>query len=372
MKIQEFQSEKWMTDHERKAIYNLTDTSSDSLTFEEVLTLDPTALQNLELDYGWITGDPALRKEIFSLYQNQEEDTLTLCCGASQGNEMVMSFLLKPGDHVISFSPGYQQFSTFPQWLGASSTVLPLRQEDWSIDLKAFQKAITPQTKLVLLSNPHNPTGTWLDQKSLEALIAICRKNNIWILCDEVYRDPLGKDPSLSDLYEKGISTGSLSKQYGLAGLRTGWIKGNQEVIEGVNTFRDYAMISTGPLTERLASVALKNREKLAKHSEKVIAQNKKVVAKWLEQSAYFSCHIPLKSPVGLLKLPQNVSSVDFSLALLEETGIFFVPGSCFGLDGYLRLSFSKSHDNLPLILENLEAFTKDYVKNQVFQSEQS
>lgn len=365
MKIQEFQSEKWMTDYERKAIYNLTDTSADSLTFEELIAFDPVALQNLPLDYGWITGDPVLRKEIFSLYQDQREETLTLCCGASQGNELVMSFLLKPGDHVISFSPGYQQFSTFPQWLQASSTVLPLRQEDWLIDLEAFKKAITPKTKLVLLSNPHNPTGTWLNQKHLEELIAICREKDIWILCDEVYRDPLGKDPSLSDLYEKGISTGSLSKQYGLAGLRTGWIKGNKEVIEGINTFRDYTMISTGPLTERLASIALKNRKSLAQHSNEVIAQNKEIISKWLEKSAYFSCKVPLKGPVGFLKLPQGISSVDFSLALLEETGIFFVPGSCFGLDGYLRLSFSKSHNNLEQILKKLEDFTKDYIEKK-------
>lgn len=363
MQIKDFQSEKWMTDYERKAIYNLTDTSTDSWTFEELFALDPTALQNLDLDYGWITGDPALRKEILSLYQNQQEETLTLCCGASQGNELVMSLLLNPNDHVIAFSPGYQQFWDFPKWLQATSTLVPLNKDDWSIDFDAFQQAIRPETKLLLLANPHNPTGTWLDQGTLEKLIAICREKGIWILCDEVYRDPEGVDPSLSDLYEKGVSTGSLSKQYGLAGLRTGWIKGPTSLIQDINTFRDYAMISTGPLTERLGAIALRHRKTLSKRSQEIMVQNKEIVAQWLEKNPYFSCAIPTRGPVGLLKLPEGLSSKQFALDLLEETGIFFVPGSCFGLDGYVRLAFGKSHANLSDVLKRLNAFMDTYIQ---------
>ena len=365
MEIKDFKSEKWMTDYEREAIYNLTDTSMDSWTFEDLIALDPNALQNLPLDYGWITGDPQLRKEILSLYQNQEEDTLTLCCGASHGNELVMSVLLKPNDHVISFVPGYQQFWEFPKWLQATSTEVPLKPDDWAIDFETFEQAIRPETKLVLLANPHNPTGTWLDQGDLEKLIAICQEKDIWILCDEVYRDPLGKDSSLSDLYEKGISTGSLSKQYGLAGLRTGWIKGPTSLIKNINVFRDYAMISTGPLTERLATLALRHRDVLSQRSQSVMAHNKAIVDKWLKKSPYFSCIIPTRGPVGLLKLPQGISSTQFALDLLKETGIFFVPGSCFGLDGYVRLAFGKSHLNLDQTLEALDVFMEKYLKNE-------
>lgn len=361
MEIKDFKSEKWMTDYERQAVYNLTDTSTDSWTFEELIALDPTALKNLPLDYGWITGDPTLRKEILSLYQNQDEDTLTLCCGASQGNELVMALLLKPNDHVISFSPGYQQFWEFPKWFHATSTEVPLKKDDWSIDFEAFQKAIRPETKLVLLANPHNPTGTWLDQGALEKLVSICKDKGIWILCDEVYRDPNGKDPSLSDLYEKGISTGSLSKQYGLAGLRTGWIKGPASIIQSINTFRDYAMISTGPLTERLGVIALQHRDVLSQRAQEVMKKNKAIVAQWLKNNPYFSCTIPSRGPVGFLKLPEGLSSTQFALDLLEKTGIFFVPGSCFGLDGYVRLAFGKSHTNLLKTLTTLNTFMETY-----------
>lgn len=106
MRIEDFETEKWMNLYERQAKYNLTDTSSDAWTVQELLALEPDALQDLPLDYGWITGDPRLRKEILNLYQNQDESTLTLSCGALQGNEMVMASLLKPGDEVITFTPG--------------------------------------------------------------------------------------------------------------------------------------------------------------------------------------------------------------------------------------------------------------------------
>lgn len=371
MEIKDFLTEKWMNDYERAARFNLTDTSCDALSVADLLALQPDALDNLALDYGWISGDPALRQEILSLYSSQDEDTLTTTCGALQGNEMVMAMLLGNGDHVITFTPGYQQFAEFPRWLGCDVNEIELCEEDWSLDLAALKAALKSNTRLIVFANPSNPTGTWLDEKQLAKLIDLARDQNqktgqpLWILCDEVYRDPTDKkQPAISDLYEYGVSSGSFSKLLGLAGLRLGWIKGNADLIGQINTFRDYTIISAGPLSERLGAIALQNKEKILNHTHQTVANNLEVLRKWLQQTPYFSCVLPEHGTVAFLKIPEGVSSERFARDLLEETGIFFVPGSCFQKEGYVRLGLGKTHENLAGVLENLDAWTANWLKH--------
>lgn len=362
MEIKDFLTEKWMNIYERQARVNLTDTSCDSLSTRDLLALDPELFDDVTLDYGWIEGDPALRKEILSLYSDQNPSSLTTTHGALQANEMVMCMLLKPGDHVLTFRPGYQQFSDFPRWLGANVTEFDLDETDWSLDLDAFIEQITPQTRLVVFANPSNPTGTVLDEDQLKKLAAACGRHGTWILVDEVYRNPLDGEKSITDLYERGVATGSLSKQFGLAGLRLGWIKGAPSLIEAVNTFRDYTIISGGVLSEKIAALALHHKQTiLARHLE-TIENNKQILKAWLDQSPWFSCILPSKGTVAFLKLPEGVESEAFCTKLLDETGIFFVPGSCFEKEGYVRLGLGKSHENLPQALEQLDQWTGRYL----------
>lgn len=362
MKIETFLTEKWMNDYERQALYNLTDTSSDSLSVEDLLAFDPDCLKNLSLDYGWIQGDPRLRAQILKLYANQDDDTLAVCCGALQANEMVMAMLLKPGDEVVTFSPGYQQYSSFPAWLGCSVREIALNEKDWQIDFEALEEALGPQTRLLVFASPSNPTGTHLTQKDMERIAALCRQHGVWILCDEVYRNPLDGTPSLCDLYEKGIVSGSLSKLYGLAGLRVGWIKGPAEVIEAIQTFRDYTIISAGPLSERLAAVALEHQEEILKASYAVIEKNRRCIEDWLSTTPRFSCVFFDQAPVAFLKLPEGTDSETFARALLEQTGIFLVPGSCFFMEGYARLGLGKTHDDLKGVLKKLDDFAAGWL----------
>lgn len=366
MEIKDFLTEKWMNIYERQARVNLTDTSCDSLSTKDLLALDPELFEDVTLDYGWIEGDPALRKEILSLYSDQNPSSLTTTHGALQANEMVMCMLLKPGDHVLTFRPGYQQFSDFPRWLSARVTEFDLDETDWSLDLDAFIEQIRPDTKLVVFANPSNPTGTTLTEEQLKKLALACEKQGTWILVDEVYRNPADPEASISDLYERGIATGSLSKQFGLAGLRLGWIKGAPQLIEAVNTFRDYTIISGGVLSEKMAALALQHKDEiLARHLE-TIENNKQILQAWLDQSPYFSCVLPAKGTVAFLKLPEGVASEEFCTKLLADTGIFFVPGSCFEKEGYVRLGLGKSHEDLPRALKELDAWTEQYLAGKV------
>lgn len=363
MHIKDFLTEQWMNDYERKAVVNLTDTSSVSLSVNDLLAFEPSFLDGLMLDYGWITGDPVLRREILSLYADKREETLTMTGGALQGNQMVMDLLLEYGDHVITITPGYQQFSDYPRAKGCSVSEVPLEESDWSLDLEKIKAAIRPETKLVIFANPSNPTGTWLDPDCMEKLVQICKAHDIWLLCDEVYRSYEDDEISVADQYDKGIASASLSKPFGLAGLRLGWLKGNPEIIHRVNVLRDYTIISGGPLGEGAAAVALKHRHEILERTKEVVDSNCAIIQAWLEKSECFHCVLPKKGTVSFMQIPECLSSKQFCEDLLEETGIFFVPGACFDKEGYVRLGLGKKHEDLRGALERLETYTRRYLE---------
>lgn len=368
MKIERFLTEEWMNDYEQQAKYNLTDTSCESLTMQDLLRFDPKALEDITLDYGWITGLPELRKEVLSLYQNQDDNTLAFTHGGLQANELVMSLVLNPGDHIITIKPGYQQFRDYPRFLGCEASEVELDRTDWSLNIDELVKAIQPNTKMIIFANPSNPTGTWLDQGQLEQLIQVCKEKQIWILIDEVYRNPLFSDQevAISDLYDKGVSTSSLSKVYGCAGLRFGWIKANPQLIARVHSMRDHMLISTGPLVERMALIVLQNKKEILEGVQEVVQSNKQVLNEWLKQTPYFKLVMPKRGTVSFLQLPQGVDSTQFAIDLLNETGIFFVPGSTFGVDGYVRLGLAKKHENLKETLSRLDAFTQKWIEEHI------
>lgn len=358
MNIKDFLTEQWMNDYERQARFNMTDTSALPMGMEELLAFEPDLFNGLVLDYGWITGDPALRREILSLYEDQREETLTMTNGTLQANELVMNILLKAGDHVVTITPGYQQFSDYPRWLGCTVSELPLIEDGWTLDWMALEEEFQKGTRLMVFASPNNPTGTWLNREEVLRLRDLVRKYDVWILCDEVYRQYDADECAMSDVYEKGVSTASLSKLFGLAGVRLGWVKACPELIAQINVFRDYTLICAGPLSEKAAWAGLHHRQEILERSKKKIAENKKILAKWLEKSPWFSCQLPRKGTVSFLKLPEGLSSREFAKGLLEETGIFFVPGWCFGMDQYVRLSLGRNFEDLEGVLDRIDVWT--------------
>jgi aspartate/methionine/tyrosine aminotransferase len=360
MDTADFLCEQWMTRYERKAVFNMTDTSTEAVPLAQLLSYEPHILDDLMLDYGWIEGDPLLRKQILSLYQNQKEETLAICNGALEGNLFAMQAVLEPEDHVITFTPGYQQFFEVPKMLGCTVSEIEYIQPDWHIDTDALEKAVTDKTKLLVFANPANPSGTYLDKEGWKPVIEFAKKHDLWIICDEVYALPDADHPSVSDLYEKAIATCSLSKQYGLAGLRLGWIKGNPEMILRIVKARDYSIISAGPVNERLAAAAMLHLEEIGKERSQTLEKNKEKAKKWLAQSKYFSAVLPEAGTVCLLQYKDiPVECEEFALLLLKEKGIFFVPGSCFGLENCFRLGLGKKHENLEEIFVILEQTAK-------------
>ena len=281
MKIRNFGVEIWMNKYENVCELNLAETCVESLTVGELLDMagktDIAAeLLPLKLTYGEIEGSVRLRNLVAGLYERQKLENTVITHGAIGANALVHLTLVEKGDRVISVLPTYQQHYSIPESIGADIQILKLTEKTGFLpDLEELKKLATPGTKLIAINNPNNPTGSLMDRAYLEKIVEIARACGAWILCDEVYRgtDQEGADgmtASIADLYEKGISTGSMSKTYSLAGLRLGWIAGPEELIHAVSVHRDYNTISVGRLDDHFAAIALENRDKILKRSHQI------------------------------------------------------------------------------------------------------
>ncbi len=211
--LSEFAAEQWMTRYETLAKVNMTETSCDALRLEELEALEPGLFSELVLDYGPITGSEELKRQILAMYETGGPENITTAAGCVNASQHVMDELIEPEDSVMVFTPGYQQFAGYAASLGAQVTELPLDPANWQADLDALEEAAEHRgLDLLILNLPGNPTGTILTEEQLQRVIRIAETHDAWILCDEVYRGIGTVMPSVSDRYEKGIATGSLSK----------------------------------------------------------------------------------------------------------------------------------------------------------------
>lgn len=365
MKVNEFEVETWMTDHETHCQYNLTETCVSSLSLQDLQTyVDEdisSTIMNMTMDYGPITGSSRLKKAILSLYEKGTENQITITHGAINANELVMMGILEPGDHVVSLYPTYQQMYDFPASLGCEVSLIELDENNnWMPTIDDFKKIIQPHTKMICLNSPNNPTGTTLPFNLMQEIIEIAKENDCYILCDEIYRGINTKtsmmSPSFSDYYEKAIVTQSLSKVFSFAGLRLGWIKGPENIINDINYRRDYHIISSGPLDDYLACLVLENKDKILQRNRNICENNKDILKQWLDNEPLVSCVIPDEGTVCFLKYDIDMPSKELCERLQDETGVFFVPGSAFGIEYHLRFGFTHEPQ---YIQEGLNVFSK-------------
>ncbi|MGR3706945.1 aminotransferase class I/II-fold pyridoxal phosphate-dependent enzyme, partial [Sulfitobacter sp.] len=286
--------------------------------------------------------------------------------GTIGANMLVHKALVGAGDRVVAIVPTYQQHYSIPESIGADVQQLQLRENDGFLpDLDALRDLVVPGTKLIALTNPNNPTGALIERPMLEEIVQIARAAGAWILCDEVYRGTdqhgAGMTTSIADLYEKGISTAGMSKAYSLAGLRLGWIAAPQEVIEAVSIHRDYDTISVGVIDDYFAALALEHREKVLARSQTITRGNLSLLEDWVEKEPRISWVKPRSGTTALLKYDLPVSSKEFCVTLLNETGVMFTPGSAMNMEGYVRIGYA----NNPDILKKGLALVSDFLARQ-------
>ena len=354
MKIRDFGVEMWMNAYENDCTHNLAETCVRSLTVEELLDLSGKREETLEqlvqtrLTYGDIPGSPRLRQAIAGLYQAMSPERVTITNGAIGANALTMLTLVEPGDRVISVLPTYQQHYSIPESIGAQVDILQLREENgWLPDLdelRGLVKKAGGKVRLININNPNNPTGSVMEEPMLREIAGIAREAGAWLLCDEVYRGLCHQgDPytaSVADLYEKGISTGSMSKVYSLAGLRLGWIAGPRELTERLERQRDYHIISVGRLDDLLASVALESREAISARNLAICREGGRLLAEFVAGEPHITYVKPKGGTTAFLRYDLPMESAELCRRLQEETGVMLLPGSALDMEGYLRIGY--------------------------------
>lgn len=374
MKIKEFGVEIWMNLYENNCAVNIAETCVESLTINQLLTMagkKETILEELlpmKLTYGAIEGSDRLRNNIAALYSNQSAHNVVVTHGAIGANALVHQTLVEPGDRVISVLPTYQQHYSIPESIGADVQILALREEnDFLPDLEELRALVTPNTKLIAINNPNNPTGSLMNEAMLREIAKIAESVDAYVLCDEVYRgldqEGSGSTISFADLYSKGISTGSMSKAFSLAGLRLGWIVGPEELIHRVAIHRDYNTISVGMIDDYFACIALEIKDKILARNLALVKENRSILDEWVNSRADVSYIKPQSGTTALLKYHYDMSSRDFCVGLLEHSGVMLTPGSALDVEGYARIGYSNSaeilREGLALMSNYLDGLAK-------------
>lgn len=368
MDIRPFGVEMWMNEFETKCELNLAETCVESITLAELAEMAGMQdslwpeLAAMKMTYGAIEGSERLRKAVAALYERQTPENILTTHGTIGANSLVHQTLVSRGDHVISVIPTYQQHYSIPESIGAEVELLHLRPEqDFLPDLDRVRDIVRPDTRLIAINNPNNPTGALMDRAYLEEIVAIARSVDAWLLCDEVYRGTDqqgdGMTAAVADLYEKGISTAGMSKAYSLAGLRLGWIAGPADMLHDVMIHRDYNTISVGMVDEFLAAIALENRDKILGRSRQITRKNLAILTEWIAEEPLISWVPPKSGTTALLRYDLPMNSRDFCVTLLQEEGVMLTPGSAMDMEGWLRIGYTNPTEDLKAGLKKLSAF---------------
>jgi aspartate/methionine/tyrosine aminotransferase len=368
LRLPPFAVERWLARYEFRVPFNVAESCARPLTVAELgeLAGAEAGLAWLRLGYVDAAGQPELREAIAALHPGARADDVLVTMGAIEANFLALAALCEPGDRVVVAVPAYQQLYEVPRGQGAQVVFWPLRREDgWRPDFDLLRDLLARPTKLVVVNFPHNPTGVALTPAELAELAEVCAQRGALLHSDEVYRGlpAPGRTPQPSAWSGGGGVTvaGSLSKAYGLPGLRLGWLLAPPAVRQRAQEIRDYTSICSAAASEALGLLALRGRSAILARQREHAASNRALVEAALAQSGGRLDWVPpQEGVVGCVRCACELTGRDFATRLAEAHGTLVVPGDCFGLDGCcFRLGFGYETDRLAGGLERLLAFAR-------------
>jgi aspartate/methionine/tyrosine aminotransferase len=370
MNIETFKMERMQSTWENAVEYNLSESGVHPLTLNELLTAEELEeLARVGIGYTQTNGTPELRTGIARLYPGIGLEQVLVTAGSSEANFLLMWSLIEPGDEVLFELPNYMQMWGLVRGFGASVRTFRLSQDrDWQPDLDEMRKLVTPRTKLIILTNPNNPTGAVLSRETMDGIVNLADKAGAWILADEVYQGAElsgGQTPGFWGKYDKVLVVNGLSKAYGLPGLRIGWIVGPEAVIKKTWPYHDYTTISPSALSDRLASIVLSpaRRDKILERTRGILAANFPLLEAWLRaQAGLFEYRPPRAGAICFARYDLKVNSTALVERLIREQSVLLVPGDHFETDGYLRFGYGPAKDYLLEALGRVEETLKKYL----------
>ena len=370
MKVEDFLVERWMNEYEHNVEVNMAETCMQPFTLREFLKLVDREdylkeLLDLPLTYGYIEGHPQLREGISKLYNHVDPENVLVTGGAIEANFNALYSLVEPGDTVVSVFPTYQQLHSVAKGFGANVKRLYLRPENhWLPDVEELKELVDDKTRMIVLNNPNNPTGSLIDGDLMKAICDVAEDAGAYVLCDEAYRGLYIRDervPSVVDVYERGISTRSFSKPFSLTGLRLGWLTAGSDVIHECKLHRDYTTISKGVLDEALAVLAVEHIDKILERNNLMARRNHQLMDDWISAEPLIDWVPPRAGSVGFMKHHLDATAEEICLRLIKEKSTFMVPGDCFEMPEYIRIGYG---NNINILVEGLRRF-KEFLSIQ-------
>lgn len=356
--MRDFALEVHFSRWEFNARHHMTASDMESMTLGELTQMaGPAAREQLDslwLGYTETWGAPDLREAIAATYDGLSASNILCFAGAEEGIYAAMRVMLTPNDHAIVSVPNYQAAETVPLGLCAVTGVPLLEDENWRLDLDAVRAAIRPNTKLISVNLPNNPTGALMPQDDFAELVEICRAHDLYLFSDEVYRllerDESKRLPQAAEIYEKGISLNVMSKAYGLPGLRIGWIASpDTALLLKFERYKHYLSICNSAPSERLAVMALSVSDRILERNRALIAENLQ------KMDAFFADHADLfdwtRPDGGCVAYPRyrGADGVEaFCRDLVEEQGVLLLPASVYHSElmdapaGRFRIGFGR------------------------------
>lgn len=353
MDINTFLLEEFYEKHEFSAPHLLSQSDCQSMSIDDLLSLDPGVRSDFLatwLGYTEAKGDPHLRAAISALYESITPDEVLVHSGAEEAIHNFMQVFLEPGDHVIYLAPAYQ--SLYDVAVSLDCEVSPWRLEQgengWFLDMDLLPDLIRPSTRLIVINTPHNPTGYSLSAAQLAQVASIADENGIFVFCDQVYKGLEWSDGPhrwFCDICDNSLSLGVMSKSYGLPGLRIGWIATRDQVLyKKLLNYKCYTTICNSAPSEFLATIALRHHGGILDRNIALIQENIDFAAEFFDRhQELFVNNEPQAGPIAFHKYLGKDSVEDFCASLLESQGVLLLPGSVYGVDGYVRMGYGRA-----------------------------
>jgi aspartate/methionine/tyrosine aminotransferase len=354
VRIETFRMERMQCLYENEVEYNLSESGVQPMTVEELLG-GKDALERFlstEIGYPQSNGSLALRERIASFYPGAQPENVTVVNGGSEANYVTLWTLLEGDDRLAFMIPNYMQGWGLGRHYGAGTDSFHLRvREDggrrrWSLDVDELDRVVTADTKVILVTNPNNPTGGVLSEEEMDAVVAAARRARAWLVADEIYRGAEIEGeltPSFWGRYDKVVITSGLSKAFALPGLRVGWMVAPPKLIEKLWIRHDYTTLTPGALSEKLATLATEpaRRETILSRTRSIVQRNLPLLEDWIRSHGDLFDYVrPVAGAIAYVKYDLPIRSGALIDRIRQEQSVLLVPGDQLGMGKYIRIGY--------------------------------
>lgn len=365
MRIPDFHLEQYFAQWEFTTRFMLGSSDAETLGLHELLDLADAECaewwKTLRLGYTEVAGHPKLRAAIATLYDGIGPDDVGVFAGAEEAIFAFMNVSLGPGDHAVVVWPGYQGLYDVARAAGAEVSLVPIHHEEgWALPIERLEAALRRNTRAIVINFPHNPTGAHLDPVTFHRIVELARDRGAWLFSDEVYRyaefDDGDRLPAAADVYERGVSLGVMSKAFGLAGLRIGWIATHdRRLLRELQSFKHYLTICGSAPAEVLSTIAIRARDRILKRNHRIAMSNlTRLDVCFARSNGLFEWVRPRAGTTAFPRLNSVLPIEAFAAELASAASVLVLPGTVFGYPGnHFRVGFARR--DMPVALALFE-----------------